>query len=113
MTDNNQVNVVNKLHLGANHVSGNNLLWIILTCDMLFPDWYLHLTILYGQTTIWVSEFVRHKPGCSVPRSRLEAWNFGFKKKSDYTIHVAKTKALISCTVDLCLCFRICILLLF
>ena len=27
-------------------------------------------------------------------RSRLDASNFGFKKKRDYTIHIAKTKAI-------------------
>ena len=32
-------------------------------------------------------------------RSRLETCNFGFKKKRDCTILVAKTKALISCAV--------------
>ena len=32
-------------------------------------------------------------------RSRLEARNFGFKKKRDCTIYVAKTKALISFAV--------------
>ena len=32
-------------------------------------------------------------------RSRLEAWNFGYKKKRKYTIRVAKTKALISFAV--------------
>ena len=32
-------------------------------------------------------------------RSRLEAWNFGFNKKRDCTICVAKTKALISLAV--------------
>ena len=32
-------------------------------------------------------------------RSRLEAGNFGFKKKRKYTIRVAKTKALISFAV--------------
>ena len=32
-------------------------------------------------------------------RSRLETCNFGFKKKRDCTIHVAKTKALISAFV--------------
>ena len=30
-------------------------------------------------------------------RSKLEAWNFGFKKKRDCTFDEAKTKALISC----------------
>ena len=43
-------------------------------------------------------------------RRWLEACNFGFKKKRDCTIHVAKTKALISCA-DLRFCFRICRLL--
>ena len=32
-------------------------------------------------------------------RSRLEAWNFRFKKKRDYTICEAKTKSLINCAV--------------
>ena len=32
-------------------------------------------------------------------RSRLEAYNFGFKKKRNCTIPVAKTKVLISCAV--------------
>ena len=52
-------------------------------------------------------------------RRWLEACNFGIRKKSDYTIQVVKTKALISCAVtsqlicvfvaaDLRLCFRIC-----
>ena len=34
-------------------------------------------------------------------RSRLEAWNFGFKKKRNSTIRVAKTKALISFAVTM------------
>ena len=34
-----------------------------------------------------------------IHRRWLEAGNFGFRKKSDCTIYVAKTKALISCTV--------------
>ena len=46
-------------------------------------------------------------------RSRLEAGNFRFKKKRGYTICVAKTKTLISCAVDLRLCFHICRLLVF
>ena len=32
-------------------------------------------------------------------RRWLEAWNFGFRKKRNCTIYVAKTKALISCMV--------------
>ena len=32
-------------------------------------------------------------------KSRLEALDFGFKKKRDFSIHVAKTKALISFVV--------------
>ena len=36
-----------------------------------------------------------------------EAGTFGFRMKRHCTIYVVKTKALISCTVDLRLCFRI------
>ena len=32
-------------------------------------------------------------------RRMIEAWNFRFKKKRDCTIHVVKTKVLISCVV--------------
>ena len=32
-------------------------------------------------------------------RCRLEVGNFGFNKKMDYTICVAKTKGLISCAI--------------
>ena len=50
-------------------------------------------------------------------RTRLEARNFRFKKKRNYTICVAKTKTLISCAVtaqlNLHLCFRICRSLVF
>ena len=54
-------------------------------------------------------------------RRRLKACDFGFKKKMDCTICVAKTKALISfavtaklvCTPGLHLCFRRCRLLVF
>ena len=44
------------------------------------------------------------------PRGWLETRNFGFRKERDYTIRVAKTKALISYkrTTDLCLGFRTC-----
>ena len=47
-------------------------------------------------------------------RSRLDAWNFGFRKRKLYfscSVLVAKTKALIS--EDLRLCFCICTLLVF
>ena len=46
-----------------------------------------------------VSKKVRHKPGCTSTEDGLEAWNFGFRKKRDCTLYVAKTKALIICTV--------------
>ena len=36
----------------------------------------------------------------------MEPGNFGFGKKRDCTTYVAKTKTLISCAVDLHLCFR-------
>ena len=43
---------------------------------------------------------VRYKPGCRATEdARLEAWNFGLRKKRDCTIRVAKTKALISFAV--------------
>ena len=45
----------------------------------------------HEKTNVLVSDLVRHKPDCTV--------ELGFKKKSDYTIYVAKTKALISFAV--------------
>ena len=45
------------------------------------------------------------RPGPTQPaytvesQKRLESLNFGFKKKRNHTIHVVKTKALISCAV--------------
>ena len=61
---------------------------------------------------------VRHKPGCTLHRRWLETGNFGFRKQRNCTIHVAKTKALITelrgyREADLRLCFRICRLLVF
>ena len=50
-------------------------------------------------------------------RRRLEAGNFGFRKKMNCTIHVVKTKVPISFDVyreaDLRLCFCVCRLLVF
>ena len=43
-----------------------------------------------------VSDQVRHKPGCARHLRWLEARNFGFRKWRDCSIHIAKTKALIS-----------------
>ena len=45
-------------------------------------------------------------------RRWLEAGNFGFRKKRNCTIRVAKTKALISCAVTVHLCFCICKMLI-
>ena len=45
---------------------------------------------------------VRHghtQTGLHNHRRWLAAWDFGFRKKRDCTIYVAKTKALISCAV--------------
>ena len=42
---------------------------------------------------------VLHKPGCIAKRRLLEAQNFGFRKSRDCTFYVAKTKAVISCSV--------------
>ena len=49
------------------------------------------------KTNIVVSEQVRRIPVC--PRRWLEAGNFGFRKLRNCTIHVGKTKALISFAV--------------
>ena len=43
-----------------------------------------------------VSEQVRHKPGCTSKKKRLETGNFGSRKLENCTIHVLKTKAMIS-----------------
>ena len=55
-----------------------------------------------------VSEQVRHKPrGLYSHRRWIETGNLGFRKSRNCTIHVAKTKALISFAVT-ALWFRIC-----
>ena len=46
-----------------------------------------------------VSEQVRHKQELHKHKRWLVARNFGFKKKSNCTIHIAKTKAMISFAV--------------
>ena len=46
-----------------------------------------------------VSDLVQHKPACTCHRRRPEAWNFGFKKKRDCTIRVAKPNAMIGFAV--------------
>ena len=55
----------------------------------------------------------RTQTGMYNRRRWLEASTFGFSKKRDCTIFVAKTKALISCASDLRLYFRISKLQLF
>ena len=64
----------------------------------------------HGKVNIWAASWENEQCGFWTGpiqirlyshRSRLEAWNFGFKKKSDCTIPVAKTKALISFTAKL------------
>ena len=61
---------------------------------------------------LWVFRPGPTQTGLYSHRRWLEAWNFEIRKQRDYTINVAKTKALISCavhrTADLRLCFRIC-----
>ena len=49
--------------------------------------------------TIWVSDRSDTKTSLYSLRKHGEAWNFGFKKKRDCTVRVAKTKALISFAV--------------
>ena len=46
-----------------------------------------------------VSDQVRHKPACTIIEDSQRLGIYGFRKKSDCTIHEAKTKALISCAV--------------
>ena len=58
-----------------------------------------HLTRGTRKLVFRVSDQVRHKPACT--EKKLKAWNFGFKKKRDCSVRVAKTKALISCAVSL------------
>ena len=45
------------------------------------------------------SDHIQHKPACKVTEEKVEAGNFGFNKKRDCTIRVAKTKVLISFVV--------------
>ena len=62
--------------------------------------------------TMWFSN--RSNTKRDVLTQKLETGNFGFGKERNCTIHVAKTKALIStCEADLRLCFRICKMLVF
>ena len=51
---------------------------------------------VHEKTNSLGSDQVRYKPACTVT---LEAGNFGFRKKRNCNIRVAKTKALISFTV--------------
>ena len=47
-----------------------------------------------------LSDQVRHKRACKVAEERLEAENFGLKKKRYCNSHAAKRKALISCAIS-------------
>ena len=58
----------------------------------------LKLSLCVRKQTIWVSDQVRHKPGCTVTEEGKKLEILGFKKRN-CTICVAKTKALISFAV--------------
>ena len=53
-----------------------------------------YMSLCMRKTTIWISNQVWHKLVTNLYRyrSRLEAWNFGLKKKRDWTVCVSKTK---------------------
>ena len=61
------------------------------------------MRLITGKPVYWVSDQAPHKPGSATTED-----GFGFRKWRDCTIFVAKIKALISCTADLRLHFRIC-----
>ena len=88
-----------------------------LATNIFSKDIYYYITVLYEPAHEKINTLgFRPGPtqtGLYSQRSRLEAGGF---KKTDCTIRVAKTKALISyCTADLRLsnCFHICRLLVF
>ena len=63
-----------------------------------------HLSLVLRKPVFGVFDLVPHKPGCTgiglySHRRWLEAGNFGFRKKRDCTIYVAKSKMLISYAV--------------
>ena len=66
---------------------------------------YMLVWIAWIWAASWENQQCGFRPGptqtglCS-HRRWLEAWNFGFRKKRNCTIHVAKTKALISFVVN-------------
>ena len=52
------------------------------------------------KSTVFTFSYRKSHPCCKIGHRRwLAAWNFGFRKKMDFSIQVAKTKALISCAV--------------
>ena len=53
---------------------------------------------VHDKTNNLGSDQVRHKSGCTITK-KVRSLKFRFKKKRNYTIHVAKTKALISFAV--------------
>ena len=57
------------------------------------------IELVRGKTNNLGSDQVRYKPDCIITARMLEFCNFGFKKKRDCTIRVAKPKALISFAV--------------
>ena len=75
--------------------------------SLILNNWALNFK-LASSADVWAASWENQKCGFRTGlsqtelykhRSRLEAWNFGFKKKRNCTIRVAKTKALISFAV--------------
>ena len=62
-------------------------------------DFLIDTHIIWAPPRENQSSGVSTKIGLNSHRRWLEAWNFGFRKKRDCTICVAKTKVLISCAV--------------
>ena len=57
------------------------------------------MSLVLRKPVFGVSDQVRHKPGCTTTENGWRLEILGIKKKRDCTIHIAKTKALISCAV--------------
>ena len=75
------------------------------------------MSVLVGKPTMWFRTGPT-QTGLYKHKRWLETGNFGFRKKRNCTIRVAKTKTLITelsgyRKADLRLCFRICRLLVF
>ena len=59
-----------------------------------------YMSCVIRKAVFWVSDQVLQKPCCAAKEDGWKLENFGLRKKRKYTINVAKTKALISCAVN-------------